>query len=119
MKEKLEKYLKVLKIELEDLESDLELMADVYGQREKRDEITDYVYLENVSVLKTEILGINSIVESIDDIPVEQFTSLGEFVEYVDTLFRDRTEHASYPEGVYSLVKRKLEKVKRYIEGSE
>ena len=119
MKQKLEKYLQVLRIELEDIETDLELMADVYNQREKRDEITEHVFLENVSVLKSEISGIALIIRTIEDVHVEQFGNLAAFVEYLDAMFRERTKHSSYPEGVYRMVKRKLTKVQRYIESSE
>ena len=115
MELKLAKYLKVLKIELEDLEEDLEVMKELYDRREQRNEITDYVFLENVALLKTEIAGVESLVKSIDDIPVDQFSHLDEFVDYVDALFRERTEHSGYPEAVYALVKRKLSKVSRYI----
>ena len=119
MRQKLEKYLKVLRIELEDIETDLEMMAEVYNQREKRGEITDYVFLENVSVLKSEISSIDSIISRIEDEHSEEFQDLGAFVEHLDSIFRERTEHASYPQGVYDLVKRKLTKVQRYIESEE
>ena len=49
MKEKIEKYTQILKIELEDLEKDLLMMAEIYHQRELKGEITDYVFLENLS----------------------------------------------------------------------
>jgi hypothetical protein len=119
MKQKLEKYLQVLRIELEDIETDLGVMAEVYDQREKRDEITKNVFLENVSVLKSEISGIAFIIRSIEDVHVEQFRDLSAFVEYLDAMFRERTKRSSYPEGVYRMVKRKLTKVRRYIESSE
>ncbi len=115
MELKLAKYLKVLRIELEDLEADLEVMKDLYDRREAQEEITEYVFLENVSLLKSEIAGVESLIKSIDDIPIEQFSNLDEFVDYVDGLFRERTEHSGYPESVYALVKRKLSKVSRYI----
>ena len=119
MRVKLRKYLDVLKIELEDLETDLGLMSELYGRREKQDEITDYVFLENVSLLQSEISGVASIIRSIDAIPVSEFSNLGEFVDYLEGRFRQRTEHSGYPESVYALVKRKLTKVSRYIESTE
>ena len=119
MREKLNKYLKVLRIELEDMEEDLSIMRELYGQRERRDEITEYVFLENVSLLKSVISGIEVLNRSIDDIPRDEFADLDELVDYVDRLFRDRTAHAGYPEAVYSLVRRKLTKVSRYIHSTD
>jgi hypothetical protein len=118
MRQKIAKYLKVLRVELQDLEEDLAIMADLYGQRERRDEITGYVFLENVSVLKGEIAGIESIIRSMDDLPVERFGNLGDFVEHIGELFRERSRAAGYPDGVYALVKRKLDKVRQYIEST-
>ena len=119
MREKLHKYVKVLRVELEDLAEDLKLMEELYGQREKRDEITDYVFLENVSLLQSEISGIESIIRSLEEIIVERYSSLDELVEEVDSHFRKRTKDSAYPEAVYSLVKRKLSKVARYIQSTD
>lgn len=118
MKYKIEKYLKVLRIELEDLQMDLQMMAELCHQREERDEITDYVFLENISVLKAEIAGIERIIQSMDEIPIERFTELREFVTYADEMFRERTESSGYPQGVHTLVRRKLYKVLGYLEST-
>ena len=119
MRDKYQKYLKVLKIELEDLEEDLRIMAEIYGEREKRDEITQYVFLENLSLLKQEIAGIEQILHSLDSIEVSNFQSLENMVEHVDSLFRHKTDDADFPEAVYALVKRKLLKVSKYIHSGE
>ena len=119
MREKLGKFAKVLRIELEDLEEDLKLLADLYNQREERKEITGYVFLENISLVKSEISGIEQIIRSLDDIVIDSFSSLDEFVEHVDDRFRQKTQDMGFPEAVYALVKRKLLKVSSYIHGSE
>ena len=76
MKEKIEKYTKILKIELEDLEKDLLMMAEIYHQRELKKEITDYVFLENLSLLQSEIAGIDNIIESLEEIDPKDFTTI-------------------------------------------
>ena len=119
MREKYQKYLKVLKIELEDLEEDLLLMAKIYQQREKDNEITDYVFLENLSLLQSEISGIERIIQSVNTIDVANFKTLDEMVEHADAVFRTQTEDANFPESVYALVKRKLKKVSAYIHSDE
>jgi len=74
------------------------------------------VFLGNVSLLTSEISGIETIMRSIDEVPVDRFGNLDALVDYMDRLFRMRTMHAGYPEAVYALVKRKLSKVSQYIQ---
>lgn len=119
MREKLRKFIKVLRIELEDLEEDLRLMADLYNLREKRAEITEYVFLENMSLLKSQISGIEHILKSIDSIETQDFGTLDDLVEYVSREFKAQTEDAGFPESVYELVKRKLTKVSKYVQSAE
>ena len=119
MKEKIEKYTKILKIELEDLEKDLLIMAEIYHERELKKEITDYVFLENVSLLQSEIAGIDNIIESLKDIDPADFTSVEEFAVVIADEFRKKTEDAGFPESVFALVNRKLKKVTRYLLSSE
>ena len=119
MKEKIPKYVKVLKIELEDLEEDLLVMAEIYHQREQKDEITDYVFLENLTLLQSEIAGIETMLRSLNDIEYESYSSLDELVEYIEKEFRRKTDASGFPESVYALVKRKLTKVSKYIENAE
>ena len=57
MNAKVRKYLDILKIELEDLIVDLEFSEAILSKRLKEHEITEYVFLENISLLKKEILG--------------------------------------------------------------
>jgi len=119
MKEKIKKYTKILRIELEDLEEDLLMMAEIYHQRELKREITDYVFLENLSLLQSEIAGIDNIISSLDDINPDDYDSIKQFAEYIAEQFRKKTEDAGFPESVFALVNRKLIKVSQYILSSE
>ena len=115
MKEKIKKYTRILRIELEDLQEDLLMMAEIYHQRELKREITDYVFLENLSLLQSEIAGIDNIIESLDDINPDDFSSIKQFAEYISEEFKKRTEAAGFPDSVFELVNRKLVKVSHYI----
>ncbi len=118
MKEKIRKYIDILRIELEDLEEDLLVMAQIYQEREKKDEITEFVFLENVSLLQSEISGIDNILNELNEIDPGEFPTIDAFVESVDAAFRSKTEAAGFPDAVYALVKRKLSKVSKYIQQS-
>jgi hypothetical protein len=119
MKAKIGKYRQILKIELEDLEKDLLIMAEIYHQREQKKEITDYVFLENLSLLQSEIAGIDNIIESLEEIDISKFNTVEEFVSYITEEFRKETKEDGFPESVFALVSRKLNKVTRYLLSSE
>lgn len=119
MKEKIRKYSKVLRIELEDLQEDLLIMAEIYHHRELKREITDYVFLENLSLLQSEIAGIDNIIESLDDINPDDFASIEEFADFISGEFKKNTQDAGFPESVFALVNRKLHKVSQYILSAE
>jgi len=119
MREKIRKYKKVLRIELEDLQEDLLMMAEIYHQRELKREITDYVFLENLSLLQSEIAGIDSIIGSLEGVNPDDFASIEECAEYISEQFRKKTQDAGFPDSVFALVNRKLVKVSKYILSSE
>ena len=115
MKEPGPKYLKILKIELEDLVEDINVLLSVCDQRKQSGEITNYVFLENATVLKNEISGINNFLHGVDGIDISQYKNLKDLIEDIDVMFKQRTKDYDFPEAVYAIVKRKLNKVSRYI----
>ena len=119
MKDKIKKYTRILRIELEDLEEDLLMMAEIYHQRELKREITDYVFLENLSLLQSEIAGIDNIINSLDKINSDDFPSIQNFAEHISKQFKKKIEDAGFPDSVFELVNRKLIKVSRYILSEE
>ena len=114
MQQKIHKYLEILKIELEDLINDVEFSENVLAKRLAEHEITEYVFLENIGLLKKEILGIekvkNLLSESASDI-----TSLEDLREVVEDYFHDKIRAAGLPNVVFLLVNRKLDKVSKYM----
>ena len=63
-----QKFLEILKVELNDLGSDLDVLVDEYKKRKSKNEITEYVFLENLAVLKREMYGIDNLIEAIDSV---------------------------------------------------
>lgn len=109
------KYLKILRIELEDLQSDIEFLIDKYKQRRKNEEITDYVFLENLAVLKNEICGISSFNKIIDSIDPADYEDIDGFIRDMKARFKKRIEECGLAQVIYPLIKRKLEKVHTYV----
>lgn len=115
MKDLLRKFIGILKVELEDLESDIGDLLEVCQRRKDNREITNYVYLENKSLLIREITGIKSLVHSLDALDTQGFSSSQEMFREIDLQILARTREGDFPEAVYSLVKRRLEKVIKYL----
>ena len=53
MQERVGKFLRILKVELEDLEEDINTLAGLTAKRRQDRAITEYVHMENISLFKT------------------------------------------------------------------
>ncbi len=115
MKDLLHKFLGILKVELEDLEEDIEDLLEICQRRKDNREITDYVYQENKTLLLNEIAALKSLIHSLDELDTGKFASQQEMFREVDRLIHARTRESAFPEAVYSLVKRRLDKVVQYL----
>ncbi|HAK46671.1 MAG TPA: hypothetical protein DCO79_12240 [Spirochaeta sp.] len=114
METKTRKYLEILKIELEDLIYDLEFSENVLAKRLQEHEITEYVFLENIGLLKKEILGIERIKLMLKESD-KQIGSINELRDRIESYFQDEIKSAGLPDVVFLLISRKLEKVCRYM----
>ncbi|MBI9100888.1 MAG: hypothetical protein JEY99_00620 [Spirochaetales bacterium] len=115
MKAKIEKFLIILKIELKDLEADLKDLEDVYKCRKADEEISNYVFLENLATISDEIKGIEKLINSLNNVDPSKYSSVDEFIPDFIRLCRDNKTNADLPEAVYRMFERKLIKVKSYL----
>jgi len=115
MSERKKLFLKIFKAELEDCLEDVEDLSNLYERRRNKDEITNYVYRENEALLAREIVGLNNILLSIDDITLDGYDSLEAFVSAVDAMVQRKVLEYENPEAVYGIAKRKLLKVLKYV----
>ena len=113
MKHKIERYLKILKIELEDLETDIAFSEELLRRKHDEHKITDYVFLENLSTFKSELLGIKKMENEIDSL-VDKYDDLDALIKDVYKFFEDKVKEAGLPPVVFVLIKRKLDKVYQY-----
>lgn len=114
MESRTRKFLEILRIELQDLIYDLELSEDILEKRLNEHQITEYVYMENLSLLKKEILGIERIKRMLSESDV-QINSIEELREKLESYFHDEIKSAGLPNVVFLLVNRKLEKIVKYM----
>jgi hypothetical protein len=118
MRDKFKKFIQILKIELEESEQDLHFLEDLHKQREEAGEITQYVFRENMNLLKNEISSVREILYSVDDM-IENRDDYDSFVEMVDALKRkvkDKVDRSTNAEAVYDIVSRKIDKVLKYVQ---
>ena len=115
MKEKIGKFLSILKIELEDLEQDLVSLEDSYRQKWEEDKISNYVFLENMAVLREELTGIHKILGDLTTVNSSSFSNIDEFIEHILTIIKENRKNIDLPEGVYRLLRRKIMKVRNFI----
>jgi hypothetical protein len=109
------KYLDILRIEVEDLIEDIGLIVNEYTERRDRGEITNYVFLENLAVLHNELLGVDDMMEMLDSVDPESYSNLDELVADIEVKIKNKIKNSHLAEALYPLVKRKLEKVSRYV----
>jgi hypothetical protein len=115
MKDLLHRFIGILKIELEDLEEDINDLLELCQRRKNGKEISNYVYLENQSLLLNEIAGIKSLIAGLGTMDTRKFSSQEEMFQEIDRLIHSRTRECAYPEAVYSLVKRRLDRVIQFL----
>ena len=97
------KYIRILKIELEDLREDLEVLCRECLEREQRQEISHYVSLENLAVLKHELLGVGTIAAHLDRLNLDDYASVDELVTAVDEICHKLVHQHNLEEAVYLL----------------
>ncbi len=119
MSETIVKFLKVLKAELEELLEDIDLVERRAADRLARMEITEYVYKANDGLLRLESEAIRELLSSIDGIDAALYKSLDELVAELDRSAGNLVRDHEDPEAVYRFFKRKLAKVRRYVESGD
>ncbi|HUV07197.1 MAG TPA: hypothetical protein VMX75_05675 [Spirochaetia bacterium] len=110
------KYLDILKVEINDLLEDIGDLVEDYRRRRSKSEITEYVLRENVAVLHSEVGGINILLKILDAIHIDKYVGLDDMVEDIERKMCDRIKSSDLAGALYPMIKRKLEKVKLYVE---
>jgi hypothetical protein len=111
-----QKYLDILRLEVEDLLEAIQLLESHYGERHAKGEITNYVLKENVALLDREIHGVRSFLEEIADVRAEDQQTLQDLVEDLETRLKKTIDRHAFDPVLYPLVDRKIRKVATYVE---
>lgn len=102
-------YLKIFKLELSHLIEDVSGLIRYEKELHEKSEHTNFVYLENLVVLKDEIMGINGILGKIDEMAInfDDFNYIDDLSNTLEEFIKTR----GYPMAVLDLVKGKIKKI--------
>jgi hypothetical protein len=112
-------FIKILEIELEDLEDDIQLIMADSEVRRNHQEITDYVYKENLALLKKEIFDVDGIRHKLKQLDPGDFGTPEEVIDLLLIELRNKVKRQIVPPVLLSMVERKFEKVNLYVTESD
>jgi len=118
MQEKIRCFITMFTIELEDLHKDVELIIQKYKDEHDHEVISNYVFLENLALMKNELFGIDSFLQEVKDITPTDFEDVHQIIDYLKKQCLNRCREKGIASAAYVLSERKMVKVLSYIEGS-
>ncbi len=113
----LNKFINIFRIELEDLEEDINDLLEILEKRKDSQEITNYVYMGNKGILLSEISCVRELLDTLSTIDAYQYESVEVMIAEVKKMLFERIRDCAAPEVVHHLVERKFEKVCTYVTG--
>lgn len=114
MPESKQKFLKILRIELEDLIEAVEALVERHRERLKAGEITDYVFNENSALLICEKKALENFLTELGRIDWACYNSVGELAAAVNMSFENFLKEHEYFPALKEFVQKKIKKVLDY-----
>ncbi|MDC7221651.1 MAG: hypothetical protein PQJ59_17090 [Spirochaetales bacterium] len=108
-------FITILEIELKDLEEDIQLIMANDEVRRNHEEISNYVYLENVALLKKELFDVDGVIQKVQKMNPADYSSQKEVADTLLADLRDKVERKIFPPVLLTMLERKFDKVTRYI----
>ncbi len=112
---KKEKFIKILIVELEDLDKDIKMLIDECTNKHSHDQISEYVYLENLAVLQNELFGVEGFIDDVKSINLDKFESVEELMNSLTNQLKDRIHEKGLVHSIMLLVERKIKKVYIFV----
>jgi hypothetical protein len=111
----LNRFLDILLIELDGLQNDLIDLIQLEKERLQRHEITNYVFQENKGLMLNEMTCFKTLMGKLRELDTSRYGDVKEMVADVEEQIRKRTEECAYPQVVFNLVKRRIDKVYHFL----
>ncbi len=109
-------FLKILVIELEDLDEDIQILIKKCEEQHIKEEISEYVFLENLAVLQNELFGVAGFIEEVKEVNPDDFNTTEELKSYLLKKLAQRVKEKGLVHSIIPLVERKMNKVGIYLE---
>jgi hypothetical protein len=109
------KFLKILKVELEDLQGHLDLLESDYQSMLAERRTTEHVARENAAVFENEKRCLSHFAEIVGQTDMNAFVGLDALVDHLKRRFVAEVESCGYARAAYVFAERKMQKVARYV----
>ncbi len=109
------KYLKILRIEIEDLQEDIDELIEQSMKASKNGTISNYIFLENLVIFRKELKGLEIFFEILDSVDPNKYESMDELIDFIRSSFMDEIKECGLIHAIGNFVERKLIKVRRYV----
>ncbi|MFP4114054.1 MAG: hypothetical protein ACOC2Y_04500 [Spirochaetota bacterium] len=109
------KFVRLLKLEIESLHDEVEIILQSLDARLANHEITDYVRNENGAVLRNELLGLEDILCTELDLEDRDQASVDEIAEAARACIKRRMKERDYVPALYDLVDGRIAKIVTYL----
>jgi len=112
------KYIELIRLELEDMKDDVAASEEILGKRFEELDVTNYVFMENMAILRSQMLGVENIEKYVGNLG-EISISCDELRIKLEAYFSSFIKEGGFPEVIIRILKRKLDKIDKYMELSE
>lgn len=109
------KYLKILRVELEDLYEHIDELIAVNRERRAKKQETEHVCFENVAVLENEKCGLTEFLTVLDRIDPGAYADLDHLIDDLSRRFREKVTSCAIAQAAYLFALRKMRKVRAYV----
>lgn len=107
---------KVLQLELIEVEHDLNGLKDLYANRHDSSEITHYVFLENTAVLQSELDAIHTLGSLLSEINISKSDTPHELLNSIGKYIEEEIKKRQFSRAVSQYIKLKIAKVSKYLD---
>jgi len=107
-------YIFILKLELEDLEQDIQELIEQWKRRIDEN-ISQNTVMANLSLFQNELLGIGDFQRILDNIQTDDYETLADMILEIRRLFKHVLKTHGLAEAVWDCVDRKIRKVTKYV----
>ena len=113
-----QRYLRLLRAELENLEGDVVAMVDDHERRKQAGEITNYVYMGNTAVLEGMLGSVRTLLRCLHSVDGTSYPRVDDMIGDLDRTFREKLRDSGFPAAGYAAARRVLEKAAHHTLGA-